>query len=223
MGHHRHEARAMRPEDVFSSDPETMSGALVFRGTRVPVEALFENLAGGLSLDEFLDNFPTVQRSQAEAALILAAENLRCIGDGSTMLKNICDLMIQGAEFYHMRSGNDTYREGPLERYLVSYVHLQLAGILKKELLMVETNYLYLAQRIRGDQTYRLDRPIMNLLADLTVWKDTHIDAHFSKVSDWSKGRTRRQMKSIYSECRPPSKTADFHLLRSRSRSTFRS
>ena len=48
-----------------SADPDVMSGALVFRGTRVPVDALIENLEAGLTLDEFLDNFPTVSRFQA--------------------------------------------------------------------------------------------------------------------------------------------------------------
>ncbi len=67
----------MRPEEIFSSDPEIVSGELVFRGTRVPMETLFENLRGGLSLGEFLDNFPTVERAQAEAALILAVKDLR--------------------------------------------------------------------------------------------------------------------------------------------------
>lgn len=47
------------------SDPKILSGATVFRGTRVPVTALLENFAAGLSLDEFLDNFPTVNRSHA--------------------------------------------------------------------------------------------------------------------------------------------------------------
>ena len=42
-----------------------LSGATVFRGTRVPVAALLDNLAAGLTLDEFLDNFPTVKREQA--------------------------------------------------------------------------------------------------------------------------------------------------------------
>ena len=46
-------------------DPETLSGTPVFRGTRVPVTALLDNLAAGLTLDEFLDNFPTVTREQA--------------------------------------------------------------------------------------------------------------------------------------------------------------
>jgi uncharacterized protein (DUF433 family) len=46
-------------------DSEIMSGAPVFRGTRVPVSALLENLEAGVSLDEFLENFPTVTRDQA--------------------------------------------------------------------------------------------------------------------------------------------------------------
>ncbi len=46
------------------SDPEIMSGAPVFSGTRVPVEALLDNLAAGLTIDEFLENFPTVTREQ---------------------------------------------------------------------------------------------------------------------------------------------------------------
>ena len=46
-------------------DPEIVSGTPVFKGTRVPVEALLTNLEAGLSLDEFLENFPTVTRQQA--------------------------------------------------------------------------------------------------------------------------------------------------------------
>jgi uncharacterized protein (DUF433 family) len=49
----------------IASDPEILSGATVFRNTRVPVTALLDNLAAGLTLDEFLDNFPTVTREQA--------------------------------------------------------------------------------------------------------------------------------------------------------------
>ncbi len=50
-------------------DPEIVSGAPVFRGTRVPIDALMNNLEAGLSLDEFLDNFPTVTREQAVKVL----------------------------------------------------------------------------------------------------------------------------------------------------------
>jgi uncharacterized protein (DUF433 family) len=67
-----------KPEDdVLSSDPEIVHGAVVFKGTRVPVDALFENLADGMSLEEFLDNFPTVERDQVEAVLMLAGEDLK--------------------------------------------------------------------------------------------------------------------------------------------------
>lgn len=50
-------------------DPEIMSGVPVFNGTRVPVSALLENLEAGVSLDEFLENFPTVTREQAVSVL----------------------------------------------------------------------------------------------------------------------------------------------------------
>ena len=50
-------------------DREIMSGAPVFTGTRVPVSALLANLEAGVSLDEFLDNFPTVTREQAISVL----------------------------------------------------------------------------------------------------------------------------------------------------------
>ena len=49
--------------------PGKVSGAWVFKGTRVPVRALFENLEDGASLDDFLEWFPGVTRAQAEAVL----------------------------------------------------------------------------------------------------------------------------------------------------------
>jgi uncharacterized protein (DUF433 family) len=48
---------------------DRLSGAWVFRGTRVPVNALFENLESGAQLEEFLEWFPGVSRQQAEAVL----------------------------------------------------------------------------------------------------------------------------------------------------------
>ena len=45
-------------------DPEILSGTPVFRGTRVPVDALLSNLEAGVSIDQFLENFPTVSREQ---------------------------------------------------------------------------------------------------------------------------------------------------------------
>jgi uncharacterized protein (DUF433 family) len=61
-----------RSQLVVHSDPEIMGGTPVFFGTRVPVDAMFDYLAAGDSLDRFLDHFPTVQRQQAVEALELA-------------------------------------------------------------------------------------------------------------------------------------------------------
>ncbi len=61
----------MSLEHVVSRDPDIVSGALVFRGTRVPVQTLVDYLKSGETLDRFLDGFPTVRREQAEAYLDL--------------------------------------------------------------------------------------------------------------------------------------------------------
>jgi uncharacterized protein (DUF433 family) len=58
-------------------DPEKVSGSWVFRGTRVPVVALFENLEGGASVEDFLSWFPGVTRGQVEAVLDCTIESLR--------------------------------------------------------------------------------------------------------------------------------------------------
>lgn len=50
-------------------DPEKVSGSYLFRGTRVPVIALFENLESGASIDDFLSWFPGVTREQVDAVL----------------------------------------------------------------------------------------------------------------------------------------------------------
>jgi uncharacterized protein (DUF433 family) len=51
------------------SDPGILGGKPVFRGTRLPVQSLFDYLADGLSLDYFLETFPSVTREQATAVL----------------------------------------------------------------------------------------------------------------------------------------------------------
>lgn len=74
---------AVGPERVVSRDPEVHSGALVFAGTRVPVETLVDYLKGGHSIDDFLDGFPSVERWQVEGFLELspeAVEHLRTHG-----------------------------------------------------------------------------------------------------------------------------------------------
>jgi uncharacterized protein (DUF433 family) len=59
---------------VIHTDPEILGGTPVFVGTRVPFQALIDYLEGGHPLDEFLDDFPSVSRDQAVAALELAKE-----------------------------------------------------------------------------------------------------------------------------------------------------
>jgi uncharacterized protein (DUF433 family) len=56
-------------ESVIMQDPEILSGQPVFRGTRVPFQALLDYLEGGDTLDEFLEQYPGVSREQAIAAL----------------------------------------------------------------------------------------------------------------------------------------------------------
>lgn len=57
---------------VIHSDPDILGGTPVFVGTRVPAQALIDYLEGGHPLDEFLDDFPSVTREQALAALEVA-------------------------------------------------------------------------------------------------------------------------------------------------------
>ena len=76
--------RILRPEEaamadqpsVVRTDPEILGGTPVFAGTRVPVKTLFDYLEAGDPLDRFLDQFPSVSRAQAVAALDLARSAL---------------------------------------------------------------------------------------------------------------------------------------------------
>ena len=61
--------------EVERSD-EKVSGAWVFRGTRVPVKALFENLESGVTVNQFLEWFPGVTHEQVEAVLEHAEQSL---------------------------------------------------------------------------------------------------------------------------------------------------
>lgn len=62
----------MDRKQIVSHNPDVVSGALVFAGTRVPVHILIDYLKTGETLDRFLDGFPTVSRVQAEAFLEVA-------------------------------------------------------------------------------------------------------------------------------------------------------
>jgi uncharacterized protein (DUF433 family) len=59
----------MSKERAYHSDPEILGGTQVFKGTRVPVESLFDHLKAGDSIDDFLTGFPSVKRSQVLAVL----------------------------------------------------------------------------------------------------------------------------------------------------------
>jgi uncharacterized protein (DUF433 family) len=61
----------MERESVIVSDPEILGGTPCFRGTRVPVDSLIDYLEAGDTLDEFLDNFPSVSR---DAAIVVLEE-----------------------------------------------------------------------------------------------------------------------------------------------------
>jgi len=54
---------------VASQNPEVLGGALVFAGTRVPVESLFDHLEAGDSIEDFLEGFPSVRREQVISLL----------------------------------------------------------------------------------------------------------------------------------------------------------
>lgn len=63
-------------DGVIVKDPKVLGGTPVFRGTRVPFQALLDYSEAGQSLDEFLDDFPTVTREAAISALELAKSSL---------------------------------------------------------------------------------------------------------------------------------------------------
>ena len=58
-------------------NPDILGGTPVFSGTRVPVDALLNNLEAGVSIDEFLENFPTVSREQALEVIKFSGATLR--------------------------------------------------------------------------------------------------------------------------------------------------
>ena len=65
----------MEWQDVVNIDSEIVSGTPVFRGTRVPVQSLFWHLEKGISIEEFLEDFPSVKKEQCLALIQLVIEN----------------------------------------------------------------------------------------------------------------------------------------------------
>ena len=66
----------MSKSSIFHSDPEILGGTVVFKGTRVPLQNLMDYLEGGYTLDEFVDDFPSVTKEQAVRGLEEARELL---------------------------------------------------------------------------------------------------------------------------------------------------
>ena len=62
----------MNLKDIISIDEEVLSGQTVFKGTRVPIDTLFDHLEAGITIDSFLDDFPSVTKEQAVALLEFA-------------------------------------------------------------------------------------------------------------------------------------------------------
>ena len=69
----------VKMNDVIHSNREIVSGTPIFKGTRVPIYILFEFLARGENIEEFVDCFPTVSREQAIEALKLANNALESV------------------------------------------------------------------------------------------------------------------------------------------------
>ena len=67
---------SMTRQILIEINPRKMSGTPVFRGTRVPIQNLFDCLEEGESIDQFLDQFPTVSREQVNGVLELSKERL---------------------------------------------------------------------------------------------------------------------------------------------------
>jgi uncharacterized protein (DUF433 family) len=66
----------MTRKQLISQSKDILSGTPVFAGTRVPVQALIDYLKGGSRLDDFLEQYPTVTRAQAEGVLEILKESL---------------------------------------------------------------------------------------------------------------------------------------------------
>jgi len=86
----------------ISVDPEILSGAPVFKGTRVPIEALWENLASGCSVDGFLENFPTVDRAQVLQLLHFAEQSsLMAASSSNGGVQRAAGITASGSDKYH--------------------------------------------------------------------------------------------------------------------------
>src|ERR1043165_8474410 len=102
----------MKLEAIAHSDPETLGGTLVFAGTRVPVQSLFDHLEAGDSIDDFLEGFPSVKREQVIAVLKeFRKELLR-----SSSLRNSFSTAITCSRFTLGKPSRKSSMESPASR-----------------------------------------------------------------------------------------------------------
>ena len=69
----------MNIREIITIDKEILGGQTVFKGTRVPVESLFDHLEAGISLDVFLEDFPTVSKEQAVALIVQQVNDIHIL------------------------------------------------------------------------------------------------------------------------------------------------
>jgi uncharacterized protein (DUF433 family) len=75
------QSEAMNKDDVIEIDPEKLSGMPVFRGAGVPIKNFFDYIEGGDTVEEFLDQFPTVEPEQVTELFALIKERIGLVGD----------------------------------------------------------------------------------------------------------------------------------------------
>jgi uncharacterized protein (DUF433 family) len=78
---------------LITKNPNVLGGRPVFRGTRVPVEVVFENLADGLSLDEIVTSYPSLSREDVVAVIGQAGELLVELGEVEAIPSDLLDAM----------------------------------------------------------------------------------------------------------------------------------
>ena len=71
----------MNKEDVIEVDPEKLGGTPVFKGARLPIRNFFDYLEGGDTVEDFLDDFPTVEREQVSELFALIKKRLGSVED----------------------------------------------------------------------------------------------------------------------------------------------
>lgn len=90
----------MKYSDIVTIDPDILNGTPVFKGTRVPAQSLFWHLEEGVSIDEFLEDFPTVTKQQALNLLELSGKIFT-----TPAFKNIYETAVGGKPSKEIKTG----------------------------------------------------------------------------------------------------------------------